>query len=55
MHDASDSYRNEPQKHDWTEEGGNARGAARLRGEQRDQDDHRQRNDIWVEMRRNDL
>ena len=45
----------EPDAHDRSEQRGDARGAARLHGKQRHQDDHRQRHDIMLEGRRDEL
>ena len=39
----------EPDQHDRAEEGGDARGAARLHGKQHQQDQHRERDDIGIE------
>ena len=55
MPDAGDRNGDEPDQRDRTEEGRDPGGAARLHGEQRDQDHDGERHDIGIEGRRHDL
>ena len=53
--DRADRDHAEPHAHHRPEESGNARGAARLHGKQREQDHHRDRHDIGFECRGDEL
>ena len=55
VHDADRGNGDEPERHHRTEERRDPGRAARLDGEQADQDDHRQRHHIFLQLRRTDL
>jgi hypothetical protein len=55
VHQTDNRDRNEPNQHDWPEEGGDLRRAAALHGKQHDKNSDGEADDIMLERRRREL